>query len=139
MPSNWHPRIICNYVASAPSPFVVAAEEKARSAGRAPPLIFDKHRHEQALRGALADIAAEKAAAERRREALADIAAEERRREGASEQIAIAAAVAAEKEPLLCGRSRALSTLLVGTHFKIALLNMPPQLRPHEQFAVASE
>ena len=56
MPSKWHPRIICNYVASAPSPSVVAAEEKAVSAGRAPPLLFDKQRHEQAVIGALAEL-----------------------------------------------------------------------------------
>ena len=43
-----------HYVASAPSPSGVAAEEKAVSAGRAPPLLFDKHRHEQAAFGALA-------------------------------------------------------------------------------------
>ena len=45
-----------NYVAPAPSPFVVAAEEKAVSAGRAPPLLFDKQRHEQAVIGALAEL-----------------------------------------------------------------------------------
>ena len=45
-----------NYVASAPSPSVVAAEEKAVSAGRAPPLLFDKQRHEQAVIGALAEL-----------------------------------------------------------------------------------
>ena len=56
MPSKLHPRIICNYVASAPSPSVVAAEEKAVSAGRAPPLLFDKQRHAQAVTGALAEL-----------------------------------------------------------------------------------
>ena len=45
-----------NYVASAPSPSVVAAEEKAVSAGRAPPLLFDKQRHEQAVIRALAEL-----------------------------------------------------------------------------------
>ena len=45
-----------NYVASAPSPSVVAAEEKAVSAGRAPPLLYDKQRHEQAVIGALAEL-----------------------------------------------------------------------------------
>ena len=45
-----------NYVASAPSPSVVAAEEKAVRAARAPPLLFDKPRHEQAVIGALAEL-----------------------------------------------------------------------------------
>ena len=45
-----------NYVASAPSPSVVAAEEKAVRGARAPPLLFDKPRHEQAVIGALAEL-----------------------------------------------------------------------------------
>ena len=45
-----------HYVASAPSPSVVAAKEKAVSAGRAPPLFLDKQRHEQAVIGALAEL-----------------------------------------------------------------------------------
>ena len=106
------------------SPYAVAAEDQAVSAGRAPPFVWDFCRHEQALRGILADIAAEEAAAERRCEALAGIAAEERRREGASgscgtgaargpAQIAIAAAVSglcgagAAKEPFRMGLARA--------------------------------
>ena len=55
MPSKG-PRSIRNDVASAPSPSVVADKEKAVSAGRAPPLLFDKQRHEQAVIGALAQL-----------------------------------------------------------------------------------
>ena len=45
-----------HYAAPPKSPWVVAAEEKAVSAGRAPPLLFDKQRHEQAVIRALAEL-----------------------------------------------------------------------------------
>ena len=90
MPSKG-PRSIRKYVASAPSPSVVAAKEKAVSAGRAPPLLFDKPRHEQAVIGALAEL----------------------KTGWGHEQAAVAAAAScstepgAAKEPNLWGRMRA--------------------------------
>ena len=80
-----------HYVASAPSTSVVAAAAKAVSAGRAPPLLFDKQRHEQAVIGALAEL----------------------KTSWGHEQAAVAAAAScsietgAAKEPNLWGRMRA--------------------------------
>ena len=77
-----------NWLASAPSPSVVAAEEQAVSAGLAPPLVHDPRRHEQAVIGALAEL----------------------RTGWGHEQAAVAAAASASsgtgaaKEPILFGR-----------------------------------
>ena len=46
-----------HYLASPPSANEVAAYEEAARAGLAPPIVWDARRHEQAVKGALAELA----------------------------------------------------------------------------------